>query len=123
MEAAFYNKPSILLADRDFDILPSVHKLNKIDELPEAIRSSLHKTADIDALSDYVDSVNNNSFEFNSWKIFLDYSQTFYHGGHFVDVEISEDKMKQFFERNKEEFSKLSSEYVKKIQWYEENKN
>lgn len=121
LEAAFYNKSSILLAERDFDILPSVHKLNKIDEFPEAIRSSLHKTVDIDTLSDYVDSVNNNSFEFNSWKIFSDYSQTFYHGGHFVDVEISEDKMKLFFGRNKQEFSKFSSEYAKKIQWYKEN--
>ena len=30
-EAAFYNKPSIILADMDYSILPSVHKIKTID--------------------------------------------------------------------------------------------
>mgnify|MGYP000061139678 CR=1 FL=1 len=46
LEAAIYKKPSILFSDFSYSILPAVHQIKSIDELPAAIRLSLRKKVD-----------------------------------------------------------------------------
>ena len=43
LEAAIHKKPSILFSDFNYSVLPSVHQIKSIDELPTAIRSSLQR--------------------------------------------------------------------------------
>ena len=45
------------------------------------------------------------------------------YGGNLNDVEISENKVKQFLEIVKPEIEKLTLEHIRKINWYEENEN
>ena len=66
MEAAFYQKPSIVLADTIFSpYLPSVHRVRNIEELPNAIQKSLQTNVNADDLNKYVNRVEENSFEFD----------------------------------------------------------
>ena len=41
LEAAFYNKPSIVFGDVVFDVLPSVYKVKNLKELPQIIKTAL----------------------------------------------------------------------------------
>lgn len=120
LEAAFYKKPSIIFADMGYSILPSVHIMKSVIELPDAIRTSLQKTVDPNDLAKYVDIVEKNSFEFNHIEFQIEYSNYFYYGGHLADVEIPEEKMKSFLEEHRSILEQIALEYVKKIQQHKE---
>ena len=115
LEAAFFNKPSIIFSDLDYSILPSVHKINSIDELPSAIKSSLKKEVKLSDLNYYINLVEANSYELDFDIIDSDFKNTFQYGGFFVDVEIPIDKMKLFLERHSVEFNIIAAECIKKI--------
>jgi hypothetical protein len=125
MEAAFYEKPSIVLGDVLYSSLPSVHKLKSIEELPEAIRKSLEKKVDIVDLNKFVNYINQNSFEFNLTGMDMDYVEKFFHGGYLVDVEINEQDVKSFLEdpQNREKFELIANEHIKKIKQFKETSN
>jgi hypothetical protein len=118
LEAAFYNKPSIIFTDVDYSFLPSVYKIKSIDELPNAIKTSLKKEVNISDLNYYFNLIESNSFEadlLNASTVFDDY---FHFGGYLVDVEIPIEKMKFYLEQHNSIFDKLATEIVKKIQKY-----
>ena len=115
LEAAFYNKPSIIFADLDYSILPSVHKIKSIDELPSAINSSLKKEVRLSDLNHYINLIEENSFELDFDSIDSDFDHDFHYGGFLADVEISIEKMRLFLERHSADFDKLAAECVKKI--------
>ena len=117
-EAAFYQKPSIIFADLDYKLLPSVHKLNFLDELPSAIKNSLEKTIDSDALAKYVQMIKENSFDFDYLDFELTYHNWFYYGGQLLDVDISEEKMQLFLEDQKIILKNLAMEHIKKIEQF-----
>lgn len=120
MEAAFYNKPSIIFADTTYSCLKSVYRLKTIEELPHAISMSLKKKVDMADLSDYVNFVEKNSFEFD-WNTFnLDFANQFYYAGFLKEVDVPVEKMKSFLEAHKSALEKLASEYIKKIKQYKE---
>ncbi len=120
LEAAFYQKPSIIFADMGYGILPSVHRIKSITELPNAIITSLQKTVHPHDLSKYLDIVEKNSFEFDYTGFQIEYINYFYYGGHLADVEISEEKMLSFLEDHRSTLEQLASEYVKKIKQHKE---
>ncbi len=103
-----------------YGILPSVHRIKSITELPDAIRTSLQKTVNPNDISKYIDIVEKNSFEFNNPGFQLDYSNYFYYGGYLADVEIPEDKMKSFLDEHRSTLKQLASEYIKKIKQHKE---
>ena len=115
LEATFYQKPSIVFADLGYSILPSVSKLNRIDELPKTIRESLQKKVSSADLDKYLTLLHSNSFDFNPLDLQNKYDAFFYYGGHYQSVTISEEKMKCFLDDNKETLEKFASEYEKKI--------
>jgi len=121
LEAAFYGKPSIIFAKTSYSFLPSVTTLKNLDELPNAINSSLKKKVDLNSLNTFLDYIETNSFEFDSRKIESDVAKTFFYGGFIGNVEIPEQKMISFLEIHKEEFEKLCSEHIKKINQYKNN--
>ena len=116
LEAAFYNKPSIIFADLDYSILPSVHKIKTIDELPYAIRASLKKEVKFSDLNHYINLIEENSFELNFDSIDSDFDHNFHYGGFLADVEIPIEKMRLFLERHSTKFDKIATECIKKIQ-------
>ena len=115
LEAAFYNKPSIIFADLDYSILPSVHKIKTIDELPYAIRASLKKEVKFSDLNHYINLIEENSFELNFDSIDSDFDHNFHYGGFLADVEIPIEKMRLFLERHSTKFDKIATECIKKI--------
>ena len=115
LEAAFHNKPSIIFADLDYSILPSVHKIKAIDELPHAINASLKKEVKVSDLNYYVNLINANSFEIDFDSIDSDFDHNFHYGGFLADVEIPIEKMKLFLERHSNDFDKIAVECIKKI--------
>ena len=120
LEAAFYEKPSILFADMSFDVLPSIYKIKLADELPTAIRTSLEKRVDIDALNKYVNFIDKNSFEFNELHIIMEILERFYVGGFMADVDIKPSTMEIFLKDFDDIFSKLADEFITKIKSYDD---
>ena len=115
LEAAFYNKPSIIFADLDYSILPSVHKIKAIDELPYAIKTSLKKEVKSSDLNYYINLIEENSFELDFDSIDSDFDSNFHYGGFLADVEIPIEKMRLFLERQRADFDKIATECIKKI--------
>ena len=115
LEAAFHNKPSIIFADLDYSILPSVHKIKAIDELPYAIKTSLKKEVKSSDLSYYINLIEENSFELDFDSIDSDFDSNFHYGGFLADAEIPIEKMRLFLERHNADFDKIAAECLKKI--------
>ena len=118
LEAAIYKKPSIIFSEGEhfsYSNLPSVHKLKSIDELPTAIRSSLRKKVDPNDVDKYFNLLDANTFDFDMFGFDLDYHNYFYYGGNLLDVEIPEEKVKQFIKKHESSFDKVADEYIKEI--------
>ena len=118
LDAAFYEKSSIVLSDTTFSKLPSVYRLKSIEELPNAIRISLKKKVESVHVDEYVDYIEKNSFEFAYPLAVQDYQDFFHYGGYLVDVEITEEKMKEYIRQYKTSFDLLADEHIKKIKQY-----
>ena len=99
----------------DYSILPSVHKINSIDELPSAIKSSLKKDVKLVDLNNYLNLIEANSFEINWDCLDEDFAHNFHYDGFLADVEIPIDKMRLFLERHNADFDKIATECIKKM--------
>jgi len=118
-EAAFHQKPSIIMSDTSFSILSSVHRLKSIEELPRIIRNSLESNiTDPSELNKYVEILLQNTFELDYHKLTLDFGDRFYFGSFLVNVEISESEMKSFLQENDSVIQQLGDEHIKKIKQY-----
>ena len=115
LEAAIYKKPSILFSNFSYSILPSVHQIKSIDELPAAIRLSLRKKVDPNDVDKYFNLHEANTFHFDMFGYELDYHNYFHHGGHLIDADIPEEKAKQFIKKHESSFDMLADEFIKKI--------
>ena len=115
LDAAFYQKPSIVFTDLGYTALPSVSLVDNITDLPRIIRESLQKEVSSDDLDKYLKIVHDNSFDFDNLGFEKNYNSFFYHDGHYLSVEIQESKMSQFLKENQVVLERLSSEYEKKI--------
>ena len=116
LEAGFYNKPSITMAEQDFSYLSFVHQIKTLHALPDAIITSLKKKVNISDLNNYLNLIESNSFEIDLFDLANDFDYIFHYNGFLVDVEIPIDKMQSFLEKHSNLFEKLSTEFVKKIQ-------
>jgi len=116
LEAGFYNKPSITLSNQDFSYLPFVHQIKTLQDLPNAIKTSLKKKVNISDLNNYLNLIESNSFEFDLASLESNIDHIFHYDSFLVDVEIPIDKMQSFLEKHRNLFEKLAAEFVKKIQ-------
>ena len=119
LEAGFYNKSSITMAKQEFSYLPFVHQIKTLQELPDAIKTSLKKKVNISDLNNYLNLIESNSLEINLLDLGIKFDSIFHHNGFLVDVEIPIDKMQSFLEKHRNSFEKLAAEIVKKIQNYQ----
>ena len=123
LEAAFYAKPVILLTPQLYSIIPFVHTLKKIDDLPETIRLALQEKPKISDLNDFVELIDRNSFEFNIHHIGADFAYRFGYKGPMMQAKIPELKLKKFLKDYNVDFENLANEHIKKIEWYKKFKN
>ncbi len=114
-EATFYEKPSIVFTDIGYSILPSVQKIDSIQELPNKIIDSLNYKVSPNELDQYLLFIENNSFDFDYYNFILDYSNLFYKNGNILDSDISTKNMISFMKKYNEIFLNIGNEYLKKI--------
>jgi len=121
LEATFYGKPSIIFSDLGYSLLPSVFKINSLEELPQTIKTALNHKVDPAYLDSYVDMLDKNSFDFNLFNFVTSYHNYFYYGGHLIDVDIPLEKMQHFINEFKTIFDVLAQHYINKMQQLRDN--
>ena len=114
LEAAFYEKPTIVFGDIFYSVLPSVYQVKHLSNLPELIRSALNSKVNPIDVDRFFDLVTANSVKFNELDYYSLLYTEFFHGGKLVDTEISEEKMKIFFKKNSEYLTIIADEFIKK---------
>jgi len=115
-EAAVYGKPSIVFSDVYYSVLPSVTRVEKIHELPKIIRNALKIKVNNNDVDRYLTFYQNNSFSYNYDGFTMKVLNYFYRAGNLVDVEITEEQIKDFMKKNDKDIQILVSEFVKKLQ-------
>ena len=115
IEAAFHNKPSIIFENVGMYKLSSIHRLQSVTELPQAIRNSLKKKVNQNEFRKYIDVVNEHSFKFLYTQIAIDFEDQFKIGGYYANVEMDPQKVTKFLEKFKLEFTQLAAIYIEKI--------
>ena len=112
----------ITFVDNVYLSLPKVYRLKNFEELPEAIRSSLKKTADPTISRNFKQNLENNTFEFSWDDLSLDMAKKFFYGGFFGGVQISSKQMEEFMKEKQHVFEFLADEHLKKINQYKKSK-
>jgi len=123
LDGAFYEKPSIVFGDPMYSNLPFVHKVDNIKDLPHLIRKALEVKVDLDKLNDFVNLLEENSFEFEWMEFTASVQKSFFINGNLTDVIVSDETMEQFQKTNEEILSPLIDEHIKKIYQYVEFEN
>jgi len=119
LEAAFYQKPSIVFSDTSFSSLPFIARIRNVEELTDIIKSLLSKKFDYSLLNNYLKSVEDKSFDIDFMKLVYDVAIQIhgYHGA-IREVDISPKQMESFLAEHKTFFEKLALEHIKKIKQY-----
>ena len=95
-------------------------KITDIIKLPETIRDSLKiKVKSVD-LSSFVDFIEENTFEFDQWKLSDGILKKFYKNGNLHDCEILEEDMLDFLKENQNDIDVLVKKFLNKFQSIEE---
>lgn len=119
LEAAFYNKPSIVLTEVNYSNLSSVHLLKNWQSLPNLISTTLNSEVNLFELNQFVNHVESVSFAFDSWALEQESDEFFADGGFLPGSNLKLNLMKNFLEKNESVFTLLASEHLSKIKEYE----
>ena len=117
-EAAFYQKPSIIMTDLGFTVLPSVQKLNSLEELPLMIRHGLETKVNSDDLDKYLSILDEHSFDFDLKGYESNEANSFRYGGNYQDTIITNEQMKSFLDENQNLFDMLTNQHIKKLNYF-----
>ena len=115
LDSLFYEIPSIIFSENTISMIPSIHRLEGIRNLSETIRTMLKSNVEPKHLEKYIQFSEKISFPFDPLGFSQDINDYFHFSGKLVDVEITEDKMKRFLEKEKIKLDLLSNEYIKKM--------
>ncbi len=121
IEAAMYQKPSIILEDTGPFQLPSMYKVNSFSELPMVIRTCLTKKVKRDDVIRYINAIEKNSIIFEDQEILLKFHDLFYDGGFLANKELPMEKIKSFLERYKINFDNFAEFHIKAIKKHLKN--
>jgi len=123
LEAGYYGKPSIIFGHTSYDSLPSVHKIEHLEDLPQLIRTCLGEKVNSSDVANLVKIIENVSFDFDIVDMYNKIADRFHTGGFLVSNKISMDFLDSFLEENKTTFEILAKEHVKKIKQHDSYKN
>ncbi len=118
LEAAFYEKPSIVLADVSYSSLSCVKKIKNIEELPNAIRESLGIKVNPYELRNFIEYQEKNSFEFDEVELRNELSKISLLAGMITNDKMTVNQLNSFFEQKRKSFEPLMTNYIKKINEY-----
>ena len=114
LESIFYGKSAITFVDTGLDMIPYVHVLESINDLPNLIKNSLNEKVDPLVLNKYVNLIEKQSIDFNYLNAMADYSSHFYYGGFLVgDAKIENSQMDSYLKKNISMFDNLAIEHLK----------
>jgi len=123
LEAAYYGKSSIIFGHTSYDSLPSVHKIEHLEVIPQLVRICLDEKVDPSDVANLVKIIKNASFDFDIVGMDNKIADRFHTGGFLVSNKISIDSLDSFLEENKTTFEILAKEHVKKIKQHDGYKN
>ena len=123
LEAALYKKSAITCADFDYTILPSIERLQSIEELPELISNCLDKQLNSKILDEYISFKEKNTFQFDESDFRTNSMNKFFHGGRLIDVEITDENMQEFLNENEDSLKELVNANLEKIKFFKEQSN
>lgn len=115
LEASFHRKPTIVLEETDYAVLPWIFYPSNIRDLPKIIKQALRTNIDVDLLNKYTKFVDQNSFEFDKRRYWFEFNEQFPYSGFLKDLEIPLNTMEIFLHKTDKLFEKLSDEFLKKI--------
>ena len=103
------------MADLGYTILPSIQKLDSIENLPNLIRNGLDMTVEANDLDRYLTILDEHSFDFDLKGYEMREANFLRYGGSFQDTIITNEKMKIFLDETKNIINPLVDEYIKKL--------
>ena len=106
------------MADLGFAILPSVQKLNSLEELPLMIRHGLETKVNSDDLDKYLSILDEHSFDFDLKGYESNEANSFRYGGNYQDTIITNEQMKSFLDENQNLFDMLTNQHIKKLNYF-----
>ena len=116
LEAAFYDKPTIVFSDVGYQYLPTTHRVDSIEKLPELILRALNAKSDMNKLERFLVFMEENTINFDSFRFEDDFNEEFYRGGRLVDVELESEKIRGFIKSNEKILGELSMAHLKKME-------
>ncbi|MBL76773.1 MAG: hypothetical protein CL763_07630 [Chloroflexi bacterium] len=114
-EAALHRKPSIIFTDLRYSILPSVFRLDSIENLSKTIQECIKTKVNPNDINKFIQLMENVTINFNWQQFVSQFQKTFYYDGTLFDVEISEKKLLTFLEKNKTVLDELASAHITKM--------
>ena len=123
LEAALYNKPTVLFSDQIYSKLPSVHRVKNLEELPQIIKTALQKQVNVSELSRLIEIIDKNSINFDLDGMGIDFAYRFGFKGPVMDAELPTDEVVSFIEDHKSDFQALADAHIKKINQYKESQS
>ena len=97
-------------------MIPEVRKIDKIENLSNTIYDALKTKVDQKNIEKYVQFIEKNSFDYNFFLHVMEMKKYVFHGSLLVDVEFSEEKINEFFDKTKSRFQQLKNAYLEYIQ-------
>jgi len=116
LDAAFYEKPSLVFTDLHYSFLPNVYRIKSIEEISKIIKRALTTKVSTEQLTKYLQFIEQNSFDFDYIDFLFKINQTFYKGGFLVDTEISSEQFLDFLKNNTYTLENIAQMHIKKIQ-------
>ena len=118
LEAAFYEKPSITFSEIGYDVLPSVFRVQNMDELSNTIKTALNTKVYSQDLDRYISLLENEMFSFDSLEFTSDLKDELFLGGNLHDNTISEKQIQKILTKHESLLKKLTDEHIKKINYF-----
>lgn len=122
-EAAFFKKPAIVFTDQLYSSIPSVCRLQKIEDLPQSIKESLQTKVDSSDLNKFVEFMDKNTFELNLINLSADFAYRFGFKGPMMDADLPEVKVESFLNDYDSIFELLALQNISKIKSHKENES
>lgn len=113
LKAVKFEKPSILFGEEPFQIIPSIFNVENLNLLPKLINKALNFDVNSKDYQKYETLLSSRTFEFNAYDYEINRDQTFWSGGIYSNVTITEKDMLVFLKKNEKKLSGLINAHLK----------
>jgi hypothetical protein len=112
MEAAFYEKPSIVFAETVYSDLPSVFRVKNMEELPEIISKALKEKVNLKDVTKFVKFIEKNSFKFDDFGFTDEILERFHRGGFLINDKIDWKEFNSFLNEKRDSFNEMIQKHI-----------